>query len=170
MTRWLLPPSGVPRGRAPILSQSTLTESHSIWDTPLFPEEPIVKPVSSESVPVGNVKLSAIVVPSSNIENGTSITWLWRHLAHHSAHRCPWVPLMPSASTIPVPSLSATLVPSLSVAPVPSPSDADTHFLCNAIPYLGKGTVDLSTYKTHGVLHHGTDCPISTPWSSDDDR
>ncbi|XP_068215325.1 uncharacterized protein [Palaemon carinicauda] len=31
--------------------------------------------------------------------------------------------------------------------------DSDTHFLCNAIPYLGKGTVDLSTCKTHGEYY-----------------
>ena len=31
--------------------------------------------------------------------------------------------------------------------------DAESHFLCNAIPYLGKGTVDLSTYKTHGEYY-----------------
>ena len=31
--------------------------------------------------------------------------------------------------------------------------DADTHFLCNAIPYLGKGTVDLANYKTHGEFY-----------------
>ena len=31
--------------------------------------------------------------------------------------------------------------------------DAETHFLCNAIPYLGKGTVDLSTYQTHGEYY-----------------
>ena len=31
--------------------------------------------------------------------------------------------------------------------------DAETHFLCHAIPYLGKGTVDLSTYKTHGEYY-----------------
>ena len=31
--------------------------------------------------------------------------------------------------------------------------DAGTHFLCNAIPYLGKGTVDLSRYSSHGEFY-----------------
>ena len=31
--------------------------------------------------------------------------------------------------------------------------DAETHFLCNAIPYLGKGTVDLEKYATHGEFY-----------------
>ena len=31
--------------------------------------------------------------------------------------------------------------------------DADTHFLCNAIPYLGRGTVDTSRYNSHGEFY-----------------
>ena len=31
--------------------------------------------------------------------------------------------------------------------------DAESHFLCNAIPYLGKGTVDESKYKCHGEFY-----------------
>ena len=115
-----------PSWREPTPSTSKCSESPSLWDTPLLLEEPTVTPVPSVSMPsmsvhsvpmpsmsvpsvsvpvpvsVGNVELSATLVPSSNEQDAASLQMTLK---------------APGTSLNIHTSLSATPVPLLSATP-----------------------------------------------------
>ena len=116
------PVTSTPFRRPP--SQSTPSQSDSIglWDTPLFPEEPSVQAVPSVTVPFENVKFSAVLIPSSDVEKGPSVNMTLEAPGTSFNVQTSLSPRRPvsSVSATPVPSVRATPVSSVSGTPVPS--------------------------------------------------
>ena len=154
-----------PPGRAPSRSQSTPPQSDSVWDTPLFPEEP-----SIQAVPFENLKFSAVIVPSNDVEKGPSVNMTLEapgtsfNVQTSLSPRRPVPSPVPSVSGTPVPSVSATPVPSVSVSPT-SVSATPTRTSVSATPTSVSATLTSVRATRTSVSASPTPVSVSTPVS-----